>query len=234
MDLPPPPGAFDNLPPPLIPSPVDTSGYDDVYTVGEPSVKRWRTFINCLDWNPRKQHEEIMVKRAYHARSCWEASLLLSFTDSTWLSTSAYEMIRDAAHYELRKVEIELLSFQLTCGSLGIDMSGNKDSLYNCTAIFYTTMMHFANRCVSAQKAFISAKEQRQDRKDLAQFLHMRPYPHHGAKELATNLDRLIHAVHTFLIHFPVDANNGATRLVANKLKQCIQLVDPIIVVIKN
>jgi hypothetical protein len=172
-----------------------------------------------------------MIKRAYHARSCWEASMLLSFTDSSWLSTGAYEMIRDAAHYELRKVEFELLSFQLTSGALGIDLGGDKNQLYNCAAIVYTTMIHFTDRCLSAQQASVSAKEKRQER---AKFIGMKPYPIQGAKELAMILDQLIHAVYIFLMHFPVDANNAAVGVVANKLKQCIQLVDPIIVVIND
>jgi len=235
MDLPPPPGSMDNLPPPLVPSPVNTFPFEDIYTVGRSSEKRWRSFINCLDWDPRKHNSQIMIRRAYHARTLWEASLLLSFTDSSWLSTGAYEMIRDTAHFELRKVELEILSFQLTSGALGIDMN-DKGRVYDCAAIFYTPLLWFANRCLSAQKAMLKSKEYREDQKDHARLLHMKPYPHHSPMELARNLDQLIHAVFSFLNHFPIDPNapDGALAVISRKLKLCIQLVDPIICVIND
>ena len=235
MDLPPPPGSLDSLPEPLIPNPVDSYLVEDIYTVGRSSEKRWRSFINCLDWDPRKHNSQIMIRRAYHARTLWEASLLLSFTDSSWLSTGSYEMIRDTAHFELRKVELEILSFQLTSGALGLDLR-SKERLFDCAVIYYTTMMWFANRCLSAQKALLSAKEYRVDQKDHATLLHMRPYPHHSAKELARNLDKLIHAVFSFLNHFPIDPNapDGAIAVISRKLKHCIELVDPIICIIND
>jgi len=223
-------GALDNLCPPLIPALVDTSTFDDIYSVGESSVQRWRTFINCLEWNPRQYHDKMMVKRAYHARISWEASLLVSFTNSSWLSTSAYEMIRDTAHFELRKTEIEILSYQLTCGMMGINLR-DKGALYKCAAIVYTTIIWFADRCVTLQKA--KKNSNREDRKIHATFVHMKPYAHHGPKELGKNLDQLIHALFTFLQHFPInqDVPDGAVAIIAKKLKLCIQLADPIIVV---
>lgn len=223
IDACPPPGSLENLPhASLIPLPVNTFAIDDVYILGESSSFRWRTFINCENWDPRQYHDKLLANRAYHSRACWEASYLLSFTDSTWLSTSLYQQILDTAHYELRKAEMEILSYQLTCGTLGIIVADN-EALFNCSAMFYTTMMWFAGKCLKSKK---TSKE---NRKEYADLVHMKPYRHHGPKQLAVNLDRLIHGVHVFLQNFAIISTVEELPILVGKLKLCIQFVDPVI-----
>ena len=233
LDCPPPPGSLENLPDePLVPTPVDTAGYlDDVYTVGQSPSGRWRSFIDCLKWEPRNYHDRILKKRAYHARTCWEATFLLSLTDSSWLSVGAFRMIQDVAHFEMRKVEIELLSFQLTAGMTGINVEDIR-LVYDCSVIFYTTMVWFADQCI--KNSGKSRGEQRQDRKEHAKFIHMKPFLHHGGKELGKNLDMMIHAVHTFLFHFPLDGEREVIGEVGRRLKMCIEYVDKVIVLLPN
>lgn len=234
LDCPPPPGSLERLPDePLVPTPVDTSGYlDDIYHVGESSSERWRSFIDCLKWEPKNYHDRILKKRAYHARTCWEATFLLSFTDSSWLSVGSYRLIQDVAHFEMRKVEIELLSFQLTAGMVGIKLDDVR-LVYDCCVIFYTTMIWFSDYCFK-HSIKSNRKEERDDRKAHAHFVHMKPFLHHGGKELAKNLDMMIHAIHTFLGYFNMDGSKEMVELLGRKLKMCIEYVDKVIVLLPN
>lgn len=234
LDWPPPPGSLEKLPDePLVPTPVDTSGYlDDIYTVGESSSERWRKFINCLKWEPRNYHHDLLKRRAYHARVCWEATFLLSFTDSSWLSVGTYRLMQDMGNFELRKVEIELLTFQLTAGMVGFKIDDVR-KIYDCSVIFYTTMIWFVEKCLEAGKT-LSKKKQKEDRKASAGFVHMKPFLHHGGKELAKNLDMMIHSIHTFLMNLNESPGNDKLPFgeIGKKLKMCIQFVDPVILII--
>lgn len=172
-----------------------------------------------------------MKRRAYHARTCWEATLLISFTDSSWLSVGTYRVIQDTANFELRKAEIELLSFQLTAGSIGIKLEDVR-KVYDCSVIFYTTMIWFADQCIKNPDR--TKEEQKIARKEHAKFVHMKPFLHNGGKALAKNLDMMIHAVYTFLCHFPISSQVPSVGDVGRKLKMCIEYVDPIITIIKD
>jgi len=226
------PGTLDNLVEPLIPPPVDTYNLDDIYIVGETSSGRWRTFINCLDWNPKKYNNHLLQRRAFHSRACWEAIYLLSFTDSSWVSIGAFTMIKDTAHLELRKVEIELLSFQLTTGVVGIKMDHQRN-VYDASVVFFVTVIWFADLCLKQQELSLKSKSEKKDiRKEHAKFMHMKPFPHHGIKELAKNLDQLIHALHMFLSAIQLTKQLPIAEI-GKKLQSCILMIDKIIIVTK-
>jgi hypothetical protein len=226
LDLPPPPGAFDNLDEPLIPNAVDMTAFQDIYVVGKPTSKRWRSFINAEDWSPKQFHDQLMKDRAYHARCVWEASMLISYTDSSWLSTDAFVMIKDVANYSLRQTEFEILSFQLTAGMIGIILE-DQHALYRCATVLYLTMM------TCADLPMRRAKITKEDRKLYGEFVRMKPLPHDSKKSLGVNIDEMIHAIHCF-IGQNGNPNAEDTASLAKKMQLSIEMLDPIIKIIED
>lgn len=213
----------------LIPPPVPVNDFEDVYCVGASSSERWRLFIDCENWHPEKFHDKLMRKRAYHARCAYEAALLVSYTNSNWLSTPAFELIRDLAVYEMRRVEFEIFSFQSTCGMIGLD-SSDRSKLFTASVVMYTTMIWIAehvlftedNRTKSMRKAFGELKDRR-------------PYSVDGKNTLCENIDFYALSIRSFMTHDITSINAQKGRFLKDlllKLQQCILQMDILIQVI--
>ena len=114
---------------PLIPVPIEFP-HEDCY-IPTSSSTRWRSFINAEDWDPKKHNDDLLKKRDYHARIVWETSLLITMTDINWLCVDAIKVIQNVAHLELRISEIDLVSYQLTCGMIGVGAK-ERVKLYHC------------------------------------------------------------------------------------------------------
>jgi hypothetical protein len=82
------------------------------------------------------------------------------------------------------------------------------------------------------EKKITSKKSQREDQKAHSQLVHMKPFPHHSPKELAFNLNQLVHALYMF-IQYPI-LQDSPIKEIGDKLKFCIQLVDKIVVPVKD
>ena len=99
-------GDMDQLPRPLIPIPNNIQLVTDVYCVGTVSTERWRSFIDCENWDPKQFHDKLLASRAYHARICYETSSFISITNPDWVSTPMIELIQETAHFELPGSEL--------------------------------------------------------------------------------------------------------------------------------
>lgn len=222
---------FLDLPEPLVPLPdVDITCIEDIYCVGQSPLDRWRPFIDATNWDPKLYHDKVLASRAFHARSAWEATLLLSFTNSSWLSVGTFEMIRDTAHFELRRNEFQLMSFQLTCGMLGINCS-DKEALFQAAVCLFTTSIWIATHILDETK---NKKKKKGGRVAFVEMKSLRPYSVDTKKELGRRIDELIHTIFSFMEHetFLMLANSMHEKIVkdlGNKLKHCILLVDPIL-----
>ena len=231
MDTPIPPGSFDGLAEPLIDAPVDLSSLEDVYMVGKSPSKRWRVYIDFEKWDPSNYNTSLVKAKAYHARVLYEACYLLSFTDSTWLSTATYELIKATAHLELRRVEFEILSFQLTAGMVGIWIEkGKTENLYHCATTLFTTLMWMSKRMndITGDK---------RDKETFYGLVDLKPFPSDSSKQLGKNVDRLIFAIFSFLKHkgFKVSSQHFPEEMVrelGNKLQTCIIKLDTLIKVV--
>lgn len=194
IDQPPNYEEFSKLQTPLIKPPVDITFLDDVYTVGPSSSKRWRSFIDCTAWDPRNFHTRILQRRAYHARTAWEATYLLSFTDSSWISSCNFKVIQETAIYNLRAVEFELASFQLTSGMIGILFNGsNQDDLYNACVGMHTAIMWIVNKIYTIRP---KSKEQR---KEYSGLVNQKPAKFMSGRKLCILADEHIHELQLLL-----------------------------------
>lgn len=222
---------FHQLPPPLIPVPVlGLEILEDIYSVGPFPTERWRSYIDIKDWDPTKYQDDMMRRRAYHARTTYEALFLISFTDSSWLSVPAYEMIKDIAHFELRCTEVEMLSWQLTCKMVGFKVE-NHEPLYRCAAIWYTTLMWITNKIVGPVK-----NRSEDQRKAYSEMVHIKPERSYGRKELAKYIDRYVFAIQQYLKKGLIRVDNEPRRNeilknLSNQLQSCLILIDAVIVV---
>ena len=230
MDQEIPVGVMDGLCVPLIPGDVGIDLIEDVYTVGESSSERWRSYINCENWNPRQFHDDLLVMRAYHARMCWETCNFMAITESNWLCLGAISMIQETAHYELRRTEFKILSFQLTTGMLGL-IANDKDILYRCSVILFTTM-HWLT-----QKIFVAGEKDKTRRKQTVKLqTELRPYSVDGVKHLGLLIDKNIFALYKFMENENFEdlrqiAGAEFIKELGIKLRNCILILDKILTI---
>jgi len=173
---------------PLLPSPDEYDLLEDIYTVGKQKTERWRSYIDCLDWDPRQFHDTLLRSRAYHARTVWEAAQVLAIANSDWLSKSTYEGIFNVAHLELRCVEFELVSYQLTCRMLGI--RGSVNQLESCCFVLMVACRFFVERVMRCDKA---------SKKMLSLLQRLKPGYNDAPSLLAKNIDKLVFTLQALL-----------------------------------
>lgn len=223
-------GEMDNLAQPLIPAIDDNIDLvDDIYCVGKSPGKRWRMFIDCKDWNPRQFHEKLLVKRAYNARMCWETSHYLGIAESNWLSRETITLIQRTAHFKLRVAEFEILTFQLTCGMMGIKCDDH-DMLFKCSVLVFTTMAWFSKSVLDIGNH--KDKDRRAAHIDLVSDL--RPYSVDSKTRLAGLIDKNIFTIVQFLTTHEgvLPMNSNLVEEMAKKMKNCILLLDEVIQIV--
>ena len=218
---------------PLIPLPCP--GHDvleDIYSVGLQPIERWRSYIDVTNWDPKQYHDKLLQKRAYHARIVWEMLTFESYTDSTWLSTASIQMIKDVAYLELRTIEIEIMSYQLTCGMIGINAKKeNQKLLYECSLHMYLTVLWLCDKVQGKTKT----KQQHKTYSEVVQDL--KPFPSNSAKEHGKLIDQLIFAIQEFLKRSTIMLDNEKEKEsfmeeLSIKLKKCICSFDKIAIII--
>jgi hypothetical protein len=211
---------------PLIPGPIDVSGLEDIYVVGEVSSERWRSFINCENWDPKQYNDKLLGKRAYAARCAYEACLLLSYTDSNWLSVSTFELVRDTALLELRIIEFELFTYQATCGMLCWVLE-DQSKLYLTAGVCYSTLIWMADKIMFNKKL----KPEKGEREDYVALKKLRPYSVDTSRELCRQIDQIVFAMKQFLsndMRRVAVAENYAKELLV-KLRNCILHLDNVV-----
>lgn len=233
MDQPPPPGSLDRLDDEsLIEGPIDMKVVEDVYTVGPSPSQRWRVYIDAENWEPKNYHGRLLQAKAYHSRSLYEICMLLSYTNSSWLSLDVLGLIKSTTHLELRRVEFELVSFQLTCGMIGIKVEKKNHDLYHCGTILFTTLMWIS-------KNITKLTNTKPDKDKFYGMMELKPFPSESPKQLAKIVDKLIFAIFSFLQHesfqkastkFP----EATVRELGYKLQSCVLAMDGLISLVED
>jgi len=226
-----PPGTMDSLPDPLIPLPGNIDLISDIFSVGPHSSERWRGFIDCKDWNPKRYNEKLLVLRAYNARMCWECASFLSISEADWVSINTIEMVQETAHFELRKIEIEIVSFQLTSGMLGLDIS-DLSKLFQVCVILYTTTIWLNDKVLENGE---KNKERRKAALELQE--NLRPYSVDSVKRLGVLIDRNLFAIFKFIsdssfIELKNIVGHQFIKSLGKKLKNCILQLDDILIIV--
>ncbi len=165
---------------------------EDLYLVGESPIERWRCFIDSENWDPKKHHDKLLGQREYHAKLTWEMIVLVSVAHD-YESIGTLEMLRDVSATELRKVEFEMMSYQLTCGMIGI--GGNKKDLYRVGCILHLVALHITN-VILGQK-----KKDAQQQKIYDSMIAEKPIKNDNKMKLCTKIDKAIFAIQELLKH---------------------------------
>lgn len=231
-------GEMDGLARPLILPPTNIQLVMDIVTIEKVPKKRWRSYIAASDWTaadwkpPYKgsnpQPDKLEAKRQYHARMVYETSCYLSMTNPDWLSVSTIKLIQVTAHFELRKCEVILISYQLAAQQVGLKTT-HVPSMYRTACELFVTMNWLAEK-------IFSAGEKTKERRALwLNCKQLRPWSTDNAKTMGENIDKLLYAMMCFL----KDENfkpmlslmdSGFVEEVGNKLKKCILLLDELLI----
>lgn len=160
----------------------------DVYAVGECPYPRWRSFADASrPWTPAGCHDELLMKRNYHARNAYELGIILGITPD-YTCRESLEFLRVTAVVELRCCEVELAAFQLTTNQIGIKMQ-SRDDLYAAAAFLHGAHLHLCDEISKSRKS-------KRGRKDV---LAMAPYRTDSTTALARSVDLNLHALHVLL-----------------------------------
>lgn len=120
---------------------------DDVFCVGEAAAKmdRWRPFVDVSyegkidpDWHPQLHNDRLLQAHARAARTAYEHAVVLESLEGSprkWVTRPVYVYFKLIAEIELRCIEVEIASFQLTSNTIGIDLRADKEKLY-AAAVF--------------------------------------------------------------------------------------------------
>lgn len=163
---------------------------DDVYVVGPSPFVRWRPFVDlAAPWCPAVHHDKLLMQREFAARTVYELSLLLELCGPEWTSVETLRDLRTAASVELRVAEVEIASFQLTANTVGIDLSLDRDVLFEA-ALFVHAAHLYLHDAVTAVRAL------KRGRKEA---LALRPSRTDTPYALADALDKNLHALHVLL-----------------------------------
>lgn len=207
-------------------NPLDLNDLEDIYTVGESSSHRWRSFIDSDDWNPKQFHDTLLQRRAYHARCAWETSITYSMMEPDWLTLDAVRRMREFAHFNLRCVEIEMVTYQLTCGSIGITTK-KQLKLYRAATLVYEASLYMAGLYALDEKS----KEKLDAYKELKK---NKPTMSENKKDLAIFIDHSCWGLNELLKRFASHAQEGESlEAFVERLKEIILALDEILV-LKN
>jgi hypothetical protein len=203
----------------LFPLPIEFPHVDCYVPVSD--SERWRTYIDSDAWEPEKHNKDLLSRREYHARSVWEASMLLSFTDIDWVSTDTIIALRDVGHLELRITEIEIVSYQLTCGMVGIG-ARERQKLYHCATNLFMCNMYMSKILESKKSTLVKLE-------------NLKPSPSDSKKDLCKQIDLSIFGAHQLLTKgLESMREKRGHELVAElseKLKRCIISLDEVLVI---
>ena len=215
--------------PPLIPLPIDVTVLEDIYCVGESPTTRWRSFINAKNWSPEYYNDLLIKRKAYHARIVYEMLFIESFTDSSWLSLGSLKMIKDVAYLEMRVAEIELMSFQLTAGMIGL-RSVDKKAIYHAAVTMFLTNLYLAELIMD------TGTKTKTQRKEYVDLVNVRPLSSDSPKEHAKACDEFIWGIQEFLKRGKlfVEANNSIVEPLGKKLSECVKAFDKVAYVFPN
>lgn len=207
----------------------------DVYTVGDLSenMERWRPFVDLRpesEWTPQKHNTVLVDAHRRQGLVVYEHALILSSIEDdphrTWHVKDLYRTFKLISEIELRVIEIELCSFQLTANTVGINMAVPHEDLYHATTVAFMAHLYLWDlACEAAEK--------KEGRKEV---LADAPSRTDSRRKLASNLDKQIFAVNVLTrkalpkIQGRMDADRS--RELASRLGTLVSWLDRVVVVL--
>ncbi len=214
-----------------IPLPFNDTYLQDIYSVGPSDSDRWRCFINVENWDPRQFHDTLLRRKAYHARVLWEWEDNLAWRQKSDLTTTSMYQLRDMALLELCTVDIEIASYQLTCGMLGFDKDHEK--LWETAITLYKSMIFLTQNLGKVENL-------KKFKKTLLELKLMVPTKSYSSKELARAIDGTLMGLKTILSKGEItvetlDKKDNLIWTISQMLKKCIISLDSVLqIVIDN
>lgn len=201
----------------LFPLPIEFP-HEDCY-VPVSGSERWRSFIDSEKWEPDQHNKDLLSRREYHARMVWETCMMLSIMDIDWVCKDSLEALREVGHLELRITEFAIVSYQLTCGMVGIG-ARERQKLYHCAINLYMCNM-FMSKSIGAEKG------------TLEKLKDLKPNASDSKQELCRQIDISVFGAHQLLskgIHI-VNENEKVVRELNQRLRDCIKSLDLVLVI---
>lgn len=211
----------------------------DVFCVGEAAkeMSRWRPFVDVLpdsridpNWCPHLHNEKLLVAHQHQGQIVYEHALILDSLegsrDRKWLTKPILSYFKLIAEIELRCIEVEICSFQLTTETVGIDCSVSKNALYAAATFAHSVHLYlFDLACkMSGQKS---------GRGDI---MAGAPSRTDGARQLASKLDKEVFAVHLLTSQALPRMKGGLTEPdaagLAARMGLMMRALDKVIVVV--
>jgi len=140
------------------------------------------------------------------------------------------ELVQETAHFELRKVEFKLMSYQLAGGMMGLKTE-EPIKLYHCAIGLFTTMIWIATKVLE------NGKKTKERRALVVKMNEMRPYSIDGVGELGRRIDELLHTIVSFIKDENFEQMKKAlsaafVKELGQKLKQSVLMLDELLVVL--
>jgi hypothetical protein len=182
----------------------------DVFCVGPCGLERWRPFVDVHPatgdfdprWTPEGHHDRLMAAHRRAARVLYEHALAYELfggpdADSPgarrWITRPIHGYFKLVAEVELRCVEVEIASFQLTTGTLGITTDrARRDDLYAAAAFAHACHLHLydtAGRLAGRRTGRGEIAAERPSRTD-------------SPRTLASTIDKQLFSVHWLVTRF--------------------------------
>lgn len=164
---------------------------DDIFKVGsdEKAESRWRSKLDVtVKFDAHLFADELLSKRAYHARHTYELTLLVEICDKDWISRWAVKLLRDVSLVELRASEIRIAAFQLGMGVVGIRRA-DAQTMYKCAVFAHGLHLYLYDAVADMQNV-------KKGRKDV---LAEKPVSTDTPRQLATCIDTQVFACQLML-----------------------------------
>jgi hypothetical protein len=201
----------------LFPLPIEFP-HEDCYVPVSDST-RWRSFINSEQWTPEQHNKDLLSRREYHARMVWETCMMIALTDIDWVCTDSLIALREIGHLELRITEIAIVSYQLTCGMVGIG-ARERQKLYHCAINLFMCNM-FMSKAIGAENHLLLKLEE------------LRPKASDSKKDLCRLIDLAVFGVHQMLSKGlnMINENDNVVIELGRRLRDCIKSLDLVLIV---
>jgi hypothetical protein len=214
----------------------------DVFCVGPCDLERWRPFVDVHpstgdldpDWTPQGHHERLLAAHRRAGRVLYEHALAYELFGCDggpgarrWITRPIYAHFKVLAEVELRCVEIEIASFQLTAGTLGIatdrarheDLYAAATFAHACHLFLYDTAGRLAGRRRTGRGEILAERPSRTD----------------TTRRLADAIDKQLFSVHWLITRFLPHARNslGGAEVasIAARLGLMVRALDKVFVV---
>ena len=209
----------------------------DIYCVGDlaKDLERWRPFVDVTgdgafdpSWAPQLHNDRLLQNHQHQGRVVYEHALLLESVrdEKRWVTKPLLTYFKLIAEIEMRCIEVEICSFQLTANTIGIRCDGPFEELYAAaTFAFACNLYLFDLACKHLNK-----------KHGRGEILAEKPSRTDSRKRLAAQLDEQILAVHLMVKQILPRLQNamvdGDAAGLAHRLKLLMRALDKVVVIL--